>query len=443
MPSVTGLRRPDAPRRSHLPLGVRDHLWHEARLRRTLESQVGASFRAWGYNDVILPMFEYADTLALSLNDAADARLYRFLDREGRTLVLRPDMTTSLARLVGTRLARVEGPFRFCYAGSVFRHEESSGLGYQQEFRQLGAELIGADSASADAEILAALADALHAAQLREFTFVLGHSQYYHALRTALALEPEPELQLRRALQRKSETALQRVIHARRLAGAPARALEGLLALCGADTRRVLDRAADLCLNGDMEQAVRNLQAICESLDALDAIEHVVLDLAEIRALDYYTGMTFEALLPDSTMIAGSGGRYDNLMGRFGPARPAVGGALQLDRLASVKGRATAPDPLRPIGPTLLLGCTQAPRCLSFVRRLRRQGIDVVIDPDPRTDAQLMQYGARTGARITAQWQTATQAFAILHSAFPRVTGSWREAPLEAFLLDANGAQAA
>lgn len=411
-------------RKRHLPLGVKDHFWQGAWIRHDLEARILASFHAWGYNDVIPPMFEYADTLDVQVSADSNMQLYRFLDRDGRTLVLRPDMTTSVARLVGTRLAAEPGPFRFCYAGSVFRHEASSGLEYQQEFRQLGIELIGAGTPAADAEILASLSSALHACHLHQFRMVLGHSGYYHGLRRELCLAPHLERDLRNAMQRKSESALQTVMAQGQISPRQSQSLETLLGLYGTEPERVLDQAATSCLNRHMEQALADLQSICAHLAAYDELNHVLIDLSEIRDLDYYTGMTFEILLPDSSVVAGSGGRYDNLVGHFGPPRPSVGGAVQLEQLVRAVNTGQMPRALKPAAPTLLIGCTRDAVCLRFAKRMRREGIDIVIDPVPRPAADLRAYGKELEARMTVEWDSARAVFRCLHAIMPHCDGN-------------------
>lgn len=410
------IKHQEAARLSSLPLGVRDHLGREATARRRLEANVGETYRAWGYNDVILPMFEYADTLELPIEAASTARLYRFFDLAGRTLVLRPDMTTSVARVVGTRMTGVDGPHRLCYAGSVFRHEESSGIGYQQEFRQLGIELVGAGTSVADAEILACLAAALDSCNLHEFSLVLGHTGYYQGLRDSLHLTPEAELNLRDALRRKSEPAVHELIEKSHLTGPQAHSLENLLQLSGRDTAEVLIQAEAGCLNPRMDRALENLRDILAGAEAYGERDHLILDLADVRDLTYYTGMTFQVLLPDATMVAGGGGRYDSLVGNFGPPQAAVGGALQLDRLTRASGAVKLSNPLQPVAPDLLLGNTRSPQCLTFVKDLRRAGLTIIIDPLSRTALQLERLGIASDAKMTARWDEVDSRFKVLQS---------------------------
>ncbi len=425
------------PKRS-LPLGVKDHLWQEARLRQDLEGQARTSFRAWGYNEIILPMFEFAATLHAAISTSASMRLYHFSDQEGQTLVLRPDMTTAVARLVGTRLPAAQGPYRFCYAGSVFRHEESSGLQYQQEFRQLGIELIGCADPQADVEVLACLSTTLHELHLHEFKTVLGHSAYVNGLLDALAPDPDTALQLRWALHRKSEYVLERILDQSAIAPRLRRALEAVLSLYGTDPLDVIDRAASYCLNQRMEAALRNLSDVCAGLQAYDELNHVMIDLAEIRDLDYYTGMTFEVLLPDSAVVAGKGGRYDNLVGCFGPDQPAVGGTIQLDQLVKAFTAGQEPHALTPVAPSVLVQFTREPECLQWIKRMRRTGIDIVLDTVERPRDQFMRYAQNMNARYIVQWRPDQREFHILRSPLDQMLTDMKARELETLLRQAR-----
>ena len=161
----------------------------------------------WSYRELILPTFEYADTLATDVGAQIDAELYRFFDRQGRTLALRPDMTLPTARVVGTRLYDQPMPLRLCYVGSVFRHERPR-AGRQHEFIQAGVELIGAAGHAADAEAIALAVASLRALGLPEFRITIGHVGFFHGLSAALALPDRLAGWLRLAVDRRSEAEL-------------------------------------------------------------------------------------------------------------------------------------------------------------------------------------------------------------------------------------------
>ncbi len=193
-----------------LPEGVRDLLFADAAAFRAMTSALQATWSAWGYREIILPTFEYADILATDVGATVDAEMYRFFDRHGRTLALRPDMTIPTARVVGTRLYDQPLPLRVAYAGSVFRYEPPR-AGRQHEFTQAGVELIGAAGALADAESVALAVAALQAVGLPEFSITVGHVGFFRGLLTALNLSERAAHRLRVAVDRKAEDELAKV----------------------------------------------------------------------------------------------------------------------------------------------------------------------------------------------------------------------------------------
>ncbi len=315
-----------------IPSGVADYFGEDARRRRQLENGLLETFRSWGYEDVILPTFEFADTLAARTSEQLKNETYRFLDRDGSTLSLRPEMTVAVARLVGTRLYDWSMPLRFCYAGSVFRYAQLQ-AGRQREFGQAGIELIGARGAEADAEVLALTCRALEAAGLGEFRLALGQTAYFDGLLDALQLNTDARAALYRAIDRNSEAELADFLRTATLSAEQRQALEILPSLSGHDAEAILQRARTACLNPRMSAALDNLQQVLAALEARNVAHRIQLDLTEIHNLGYYTGISFEALSPNLGFPLASGGRYDNLVGTFGNPQPAVGVAITLDWL--------------------------------------------------------------------------------------------------------------
>ena len=372
-----------------IPRGVADYFWHEAARRRRLEQALLAVFRAWGYGDVIPPSFEYADTFGSRGSAELQLELCRFLDRDGSMLALRADMTIAVARLVGTRLHDWSMPQRFCYAGSVFRDVEQR-AGQQREFAQAGVELIGSAAPAADAEVLALTAQALQSVGLAEFRIVIGQMQYFNGLLQELQLDTGRQLQLQRAVDRNSEAELAAFLDEAALPRLMHLAVQELPTLSGPDVDALLDRAAGLCLNEMMQAAVANLRAICSVLAAHGVLDKVALDLTEIHDLGYYTGITFEVLAHGIGYRLASGGRYDNLVGSFGNAQPAVGVAFGLERLLLAledgHGRIPAPMP----ADVLVSGGADA-ECIELMNRARNAGLNVVVDLQERHGEELWQ----------------------------------------------------
>lgn len=416
-----------------VPAGVADYFWGEAYERRKLEATLLEVFRRWGYGDVVTPTFEYADTLGARGNRELQSELCRFLDRDGSMLALRADMTIPVARLVGTRLHDAPRPQRFCYAGSVFRDVEPR-AGQQREFWQAGVELLGSTAPEADAEVLALTARALEAAGIDHFQLVIGQMQYFEGLLQAMQLAPDARTRLTQAIDRNSEPELDVFLLETRLPSRQQRALRAVPRLGGIDIDDILRRAEVLALNRTMQDAIANLHAICDVLDAFGVIDRVTLDLSEIHNLGYYTGITFEALAPGVGFRIASGGRYDDLIGTFGSAMPAVGVALGLERvLLARRMGATAPS-AQPLAPDLVVATGNHPAAIEFVEMARSNGLVVVLDLDHRDEAKLCAYAGVAGARAAVDWTAETPTIFDLTGASP-IAQIFTSESAQAFLI--------
>jgi ATP phosphoribosyltransferase regulatory subunit len=400
----TPIVAPDEGYQARIPFGVADYFWEDALARRDLEAKLLHLFRTWGYTDIIPPMFEYSETYRGRASQGLQKQLYTFVERDGSTLVLRADMTIPVARLAGVRLHDVPAPQRFCYAESVFRYVETQ-AGRQREFWQAGCELIGAATPQADAEILALTAHAMHVAQLTEFRLVVGQMQYFDGILRDLNLSPPETAALTNAVNRNSAEQLAEFLRTTQLRTQQRRTLEELPLLSGPDAQRVIDHAGRHCLNHTMHNALANLRAIYDGLAAHGLEDRVHIDLTEINNLGYYTGLTFEVLTPGLGFPVGGGGRYDNLVGTFGPAKPAVGVALGLDRiLAAARSRAGAAHAPHPVGPDFLVDAAGNATALAAVGTLRSLGVRVAAQL-PTSEGHSIRESAKTvGAKFALQW---------------------------------------
>lgn len=303
-----------------IPPGALDLAGEAVRRRRQLEGRMLERLEAAGYEEIIPPTFEYAEVFVRAGGGGPELadRLIRFLDLDGKLMALRYDFTASVARLAATKLAGRPTPLRLSYAGKVFRQDPGREGRRPREILQVGAELLGESGVAADVEALRLALELVRCADVREFQLNLGHAG---ALQPALAaLAPGDRATVRRLIDRKDAAGL--------AATAP-----GLLAelpfVIG--RREVLDRAAAIAR--DSSEAVMRLRAIDAALSEEER-HHVVYDFGEVRGLDYYTGIHFEIFVAGAGTAVGAGGRYDDLIGRFGRSLPAVGLALDLDALA-------------------------------------------------------------------------------------------------------------
>ncbi len=361
--------------RGELPPGVADLFFTAAERKLALEAQLREVFARWGYRPVIPPTFEYADTLSSEAGVRLAEEMYRFFDRDGRALALRPDLTIPTARIVGVKLFDQPLPLRLYYVGSVFRYEEPR-AGKRREFTQAGVELIGAPGAPADAEVIALLIAALRAAGLSDFRVTLGQIGFFQGLLRALDLPPERAERLRVAVDRKSQAGVEAVLAALNGDGAARRAVAALPDLVGGP--EVLEAAEAVALNARMRAAVENLRQVWERLRRYDVTGQVRLDLGQVRGMAYYTGVLFEAFAPGVGFPLASGGRYDGLIGRFGPDRPAVGFALMVDRLLTAMDHQAATATSEPAD-VLFQDCGHA-ECLRLLQRARALGARALLD---------------------------------------------------------------
>jgi ATP phosphoribosyltransferase regulatory subunit len=308
-----------------LPPGTRDVLPDEMRELRALSERLRATFEDAGYGEVWTPSLEYEDTLRRGDERAARAGVYRLFDERGRVLVLRSDMTVSIARLVASRYGGVRPPVRLCYFAHSYRAIER-GRGQAREFLQAGLELIGPTSPEGDAEVVSLVLGALEQAGLRRHRIGIGDGSLVRELLAELDVPAERREKLLEHLSRRDLVALD--VDAADLGlSAPAREL--LVSLPGLrGGPEVLERA-----EGPVARAVEGLRALHELLSERGVAGRVILDLGLVRELGYYTGAVFELYDPAVGYALGGGGRYDELLGRFGTSLPACGIALDVQRV--------------------------------------------------------------------------------------------------------------
>jgi ATP phosphoribosyltransferase regulatory subunit len=349
--------------RISLPSGVRDFLPAAAARRRRLADLAIATFEAWGYDRIITPVFEHADVLARGLGDDADRAAIRFVEPgSGEVVALRPDITPQIARVVATRLADVEPPIRLCYEGSVTRRVAERG---QREILQAGIELVGAPAPAGDAEVLAVAAAALAAAGVREPRLDVGHvAPARHVLAAAPA---ERRAAVLAALARKDRAGV-----AAAARGTPVAALADALVGLWGPAQATLDRARALPWPDDVRAALGELADVLAALAELapDA-PPVSLDLGDVRGNAYYTGVHFAGYAAGAPDAVLRGGRYDELIARYGRSARATGFAIDLELVAQSHG-----DDAPPLPRGLALA---GARAAALARTLRAAGTRAVV----------------------------------------------------------------
>lgn len=314
--------------RHPIPPGTRDVLPEEMRELRRLEDALRGTFERFGYGEVSTPTIEYDEVLGKGdLRGAPSA--HRFFDSTGELLALRSDMTVPIARLVSSRYAEAETPLRFSYLGSAYRDVRPQ-RGQMREFRQAGVELVGVEAPEGTAEIVEVLAAALDAARLPRAVIGFGDARLYRQLLAQLEVESAASEAILARLASHDLVGLEAEVQAARLSPQARETLIRIPRLRGGP--EVLETAREL--GGEaVERASEGLAATYEALVARGVADRVQLDLGLLRDLGYYTGGIVEVYDPALGHVLGGGGRYDELMGRFGRDLPAAGFALFLERL--------------------------------------------------------------------------------------------------------------
>jgi ATP phosphoribosyltransferase regulatory subunit len=306
-----------------IPSGTRDVLPDEMRELRAMTDRIRDVFDAAGYGEVYTPALEYERTFARA-NIGGARPAYRVFDEHGSVLVLRPDMTVPIARVVATRYAHAEPPLRFSYVAHAYRGVRPQ-RGQSREFLQAGVELIGAPGAAGTAEVLGLLCAALDAAGLRNFRVGLGDAELYPSLLEAFGVATDREELILTELAAGDFVGVDREIHALGLDDAQA----GLL------LRLARTRGGPEILEGQppaLHEALSGMREVHRLLDPAVA-DRIIFDLGLVRSLGYYTGAVFQVYDPAYGVPLGGGGRYDELLGSFGRPLPAVGFALTVERL--------------------------------------------------------------------------------------------------------------
>jgi ATP phosphoribosyltransferase regulatory subunit len=306
-----------------IPSGTRDVLPDETREVRAITDVLRGVFERHGYGEVYTPALEYESVLARA--DMAEASpAYRVYDETGAVLVLRSDMTVPIARVVATRYASSEPPLRFCYFAHCYRGVRPQ-RGQPRELLQAGIELIGAPAPQGTAEALTVLCHALDATGLKDYRIGLGDASLFPALMASLQVPQEARAGLLEVLVLRDFVGLQELLADSGIAGEAAELLLEVPQRRGGH-ELLADAPAPAA------EAVKGLRDVHELLEPAVA-ERVIFDLGLVRNIGYYTGAVFDVYDPALGAPIGGGGRYDELLGRFGRKLPAVGFALGVDRL--------------------------------------------------------------------------------------------------------------
>ena len=314
----------------HTPEGVRDIYDGEILKKRALQEKLHQVFLKYGCSDIETPSIEYFEVFSSEVGTIPSKELYKFFDREGNTLVLRPDFTPSVSRACATYFAPDTAPVSLCYTGNTFIN--TYGLqGKLKETTQMGVEHIGDGSAFADAELLAMTTECLLASGLTEFQISVGQVDYFRSLLQESEADQDTELRLRELISQKNYFGVEELVREAKIKHGLSNALIELPQLFGGE--EILTKAASLTNNAKALQAVARLREIYDLIRIYGYEKYISFDLSMLSKYHYYTGIIFQAYTYGTGEPVVKGGRYDNLMQHFGKSAASIGFAIVIDNL--------------------------------------------------------------------------------------------------------------
>ena len=305
----------------HTPEGVRDVYGKECARKLTIENKI---------NNIQTPTFEFFDIFNKERGSVPSKNLYKFFDREGNTLVLRPDLTPSIARIAAKNYMDVNVPIKLCYNANTYINN-SELQGKLKEITQLGCELIGDDSVEADAEMVALVVNSLKSSGFDKFLVEIGQVDFYKGLLEECGFEDDVEEELRVRIENKNFFGVEELLDSKDIPSNVKDTFLKLPSLFGSSD--VLDKAKELATNEKSLKAIEKLEEVYSILVDYGVADYISFDLGMLSNFNYYTGIIFKAYTYGTGDAIVAGGRYDTLLSQFGKDSAAIGFAVYMDQL--------------------------------------------------------------------------------------------------------------
>ena len=318
---------------TQIPPGTQILIGRAAKRRRALERTICSVFEGWSYEEIVPPIFDYYDVFIKGMGTGLEEQIYRFIDRDGNILALRPEFTSLVAKTVVTRLNKATRPIRLYYSGEVLRFEKPKG-GRQREFAQIGIEHFGSKGKSSDIEILLIAVEAFERLGIPDFQINLGSVDFFGGIVDRISLPEEQISKLKEVLSLKDQSGLEALLERLDLDARRKDILRAIPHLTGG--REVIKEARGLIRNERSLQSLDHLEEIYSVFENLGLERHLTIDLGEVQGFDYYTGILFRVYVPQLGFEVATGGRYDGLPATFGEDLPAVGFSFSIDRLEQI-----------------------------------------------------------------------------------------------------------
>lgn len=315
-------------KKNMLPEGTRDLILDECVIKRSLERDIDEIFEKWGYKEVITPTLEFYETFNYNSQTLREEDMYKFFDNRGRILVLRPDMTIPIARVVETKLKDAKFPIKLRYTSNVFRVHESLG-GKRNEYTDCGVELIGIEDKKSDLEVLVLALEALKKLGLNDFKLEIGNIGFFNGAFKNLDIDQKHIEVIAQFIEDKNLKNLEDYIDALDIKEEYKKFFNKLPWMFG--DKNILEEAKKLAFNNDVKENLEYLEVLYSQLEALGYGENVTFDLGMVPRLNYYTGMIFRGYGEGVGNTLLRGGRYDSLIKSSNNYVPAIGFSIDIN----------------------------------------------------------------------------------------------------------------
>ena len=314
----------------HTPEGVRDIYNSEFKKKLKVIEKIHHTLKLYSYQDIETPSFEFFDIFNIDKGSAPSNEMYKFFDRENNTLVLRPDITPSIARCAAKYYSTNELPIKLCYKGNTFTNAHQH-QGKLNEATQIGCELINDNSSSSDAEIIACVINCLIEAGLDKFQIEIGQVEYFKGIIKEAGIFEQEENNIREFIQAKNFFGLNEYLNHLNISDKYKKIISGFDGLFGG--LDMLDKAIEMVNNERSIKAINRIKEVYKALKYYGYEEYISFDLSMLNRYNYYTGIVFRGYTYGTGDAIVKGGRYDNLVGLFGKESPSVGFAIFVDEL--------------------------------------------------------------------------------------------------------------
>jgi len=405
----------------------------EVRQYRYVEEQLRTNFESWNYNEVRSPSIEFVETLSTGVGSELINDMFKFQDFNGKLLALRAEMTGPVARIVTTRMQSAPEPIRLFYINNVFRYTQTN-YKPEREFCQAGVELVGCNTSEADGEILALLVDSLKQVGLNEIRIDLGHASLLKNLLNAAGLDSSQKRAIQRLLACRDSIGLKKFMETNSF---PSDLRDAFFDLSKC---RHLKKLSSVSLSGSKyDKANQQLESLTDLQDNLvdyGVDDFIFFDFSLTKKIEYYTGMVFEASVPNLGLPIGSGGRYDNFIEKFGKLKlPATGFALEIDKVLQAL-LAQGFEISNGKKPMVIVSSKFRKTAIDAVNSLRDAGFVASLEITIRSIEKTVEYGKLTEADYVVNVESSVSMPATVYDL---KTGNSQKMTLKDFLKTIGG----